>query len=320
MVAISACQLGEESNFFQRLAKSAHTILIQGPSGSGKTHLARRIHELSPRRLEPLVVVNLATLNENLIESELFGHDKGAFSGATQKRVGRVESAGTGTIFLDEIGELSLSVQTRLLQLLNERVYSPVGSNRLIHAEARFICATNRDLATMVAAGSFRRDLFFRVNSFIIQQPALAGNQQRISQLVEYWRRTKAPDINIHPEVLNVLYDYNWPGNIRELYGVLDYAALISGESELRACHLPPLDTTATLSKITNPEIRFPVLYQSAKAEFERNYLRSVLQKFNGKINLTARETQLSKVTLIDKIKKHGIDVNSIRYSAYATK
>src|SRR3990167_1431203 len=162
-------------NFVPQLAKiaaSESTILITGPTGTGKSCLAEKIHLASPRRSGRFVAINLATLNENLIESELFGHERGAFSGANLRRLGKLESAAGGSVFLDEIGELSPAMQTRLLEMLNSKVISPVGSNRVVRLDVRIIAATNRELAGMVERGEFRADLFFRINTFQVELPA----------------------------------------------------------------------------------------------------------------------------------------------------
>jgi DNA-binding NtrC family response regulator len=310
-------------SFVRRLAETSHTVLITGRTGTGKSHLAREIHEASPRRNGRFVTINLATLSENLIESELFGHEKGAFSGADSRRIGKLESANGGTAFLDEIGELPPRLQTKLLEALNSHVISPVGSNREVALNLRVVAATNRDLPKMVAAGEFREDLYFRVNTFQVELPSLASVPERIPALAERFAREAAarqgrPHDGLSPDLLRELRCLPWPGNVRELKNCLEFAVAMSPGGALGPESLPPY-LRGPAPAAAPAAFPFPNDYREAKSHFERVYLREVLRRFDGRINVTARETGLSKVTLLEKIRRYGIDVHRIRYAAHAT-
>lgn len=305
-----------------RLAATDNTLLITGRTGTGKSHLAKQIHAMSPRRAGRFVAVNLATLSENLIESELFGHERGAFSGADTKRIGKLESAAGGTIFLDEIGELSLRLQTKLLEALNSFTISPVGSNREIPLNIRIITATNRDLSTMVKKGEFREDLFFRVNTFQIHLPDLAADPARISDLAakfasEAAKAQNRPFEGVAAEAVETLKNYGWPGNVRELKNAMEFAVAMNGEGPISPESLPPLVRTGSRTPLGDQAVIFPTDYREAKSHFERTYLEEVLYRFDGKINITARRSGLSKVTLIDKIRRYEIDIPAIKYRAH---
>ena len=308
----------------QRLAATDGTILITGRTGSGKTHLARQLHGMSRRRNGKFMAINLATLSENLIESELFGHERGAFSGADQRRTGKLEVANGGTVFLDEIGELPLRIQTKLLEALNSRTISPVGSNREIQLDVRIITATNKDLPVEVARGNFREDLYFRLNTFEIRMPELAENPERILELAESFlkenaRQSQRPYPGMSPLFVEALRKYRWPGNVRELKNAMEYALALSGDDALDPESLPAYvrESRQEVKLASTPAHFFPTDFREAKAHFERTYLREILARFGGRVNVTARETGLSKVTLIDKIRRYQIDVPAIKYEAH---
>jgi DNA-binding NtrC family response regulator len=311
--------------FTRKLAESPHTVLITGRTGTGKSYLARAMHEASPRREGRFVTINLATLSENLIESELFGHEKGAFSGAETRRIGKLESANGGTAFLDEIGELSPRLQTKLLEALNSHVVSPVGSNREVELNLRVIAATNRDLRKMVSRGEFREDLYFRINTFQIELPDLASLPARIPELAATFATAAAARqgksyLGMSEEFLRELGSFGWPGNVRELKNSLEFAIAMSPNGYLSPDCLPPYLRAGTAGKVGASEAgyRFPNDYREAKSGFERSYLTEVLRRFEGRINQTAKESGLSKVTLIEKIRRYDIDVKRIKLEAYA--
>lgn len=309
----------------RKIAATDNTILITGRTGTGKSHLAKKIHLASPRRAGKFVAVNLATLSENLLESELFGHEKGAFSGADARRMGKLELANGGTVFLDEIGELAPRVQTKLLEALNSHIISPVGSNREIQLNCRIITATNRSLKEMVNAGEFREDLYFRVNTFQFHLADLQEEPARIVPLAEEFAKSAAASQNkeylgMQEAFRSELESYPWPGNVRELKNAMEFAVAMSVGDLLGMECLPPYMRAArngSDSKVKALISAFPSDYREAKLSFERTYLQEILLRFEGKINLTAKKTGLSKVTLIDKIRRYEIDIPSIKYKAH---
>ena len=220
-------------NMAGRVASSRATVLIQGESGTGKELLARLIHNLSPRSEKPMIVVNCGALPESLLESELFGYEKGAFTGANTRRIGRFEEADGGTIFLDEIGEMSLPVQVKLLRFLQEREFQRLGGNRTIHSDVRIISATNQDLEARVKEGSFREDLFYRINVVVMFIPPLVERKEDIPMLIEHFLDHFAVENgkvieNLSSEAKDLLLKYDYPGNVRELENIIERAVVIS--------------------------------------------------------------------------------------------
>ncbi len=307
----------------KRIAATDNTILITGRTGTGKSHLAREIHEQSARKNGRFVTINLATLSENLIESELFGHEKGAFSGADTRRIGKLESANGGTAFLDEIGELSLKLQTKLLEALNSFTITPVGSNREVALNVRVITATNKNLQAMVKEGTFREDLFFRLNTFQTHLPDLSDDPAKIPALAEQFaikaaQNQNRPYFGMEAAFIVELQNYGWPGNVRELKNAMEFAVAMSGDGLIGCDCLPPyVKTNAVSAPLLDLAVHFPTDYREAKNYFERTYLKEILFRFEGKINLTAKRTGISKVTLIDKIRRHEIDIPTIKYQSH---
>ena len=223
----------------ETVAPTESTVLIYGETGTGKELVARALHNLSPRRSNAFVKVNCAAIPAGLLESELFGHEKGAFTGAIAQRIGRFELANRGSIFLDEIGDVSLELQPKLLRVLQEREFERLGNSRTLRTDARLIAATNRDLAAMVMEQKFRSDLFYRLNVFPIRVPPLRERREDIPTLVCYFLLKFARHMNkriesIASETMNALCNYHWPGNIRELQNVLERAVILSSGSVLR--------------------------------------------------------------------------------------
>jgi len=243
-IIYKSAQMVELINMASRVAASRASVLIQGESGTGKELLARLIHQLSPRVHKPIIVVNCGALQENLLESELFGHEKGAYTGASSRRIGRFEEADGGTLFLDEIGELSPSIQVKLLRFLQEREISRLGSNTNISVDVRIISATNRDLDTEVKEGTFREDLFYRLKVVTISIPPLRERKEDLPALIDHFMekfaRENGKNIQgITAEARDLLLKYNYPGNVRELVNIMERAVVIARDDYITVTDLP---------------------------------------------------------------------------------
>ncbi len=231
-------------NMAGRVAASRATVLLQGESGTGKELLARLIHNLSPRSARPIIAVNCGALHENLLESELFGHEKGAFTGATARRIGRFEEADGGTLFLDEIGELSPAVQVKLLRFLQEHEFQRLGGNQTLRTDVRVISATNRDLEQRVKEGAFREDLFYRLNVVMMSIPPLRERKEDIPPLIDHFLKRYAEENGkeiegLSSEAQDVLLKYDYPGNVRELENIIERAVVIARDAVISVEDLP---------------------------------------------------------------------------------
>jgi DNA-binding NtrC family response regulator len=294
--------MAEVQRLVREVAATATTVLLQGESGTGKELVARAIHWYSPRREGPFIAVNCAAIPENLLESELFGHEKGAFTGASAVRRGKFELAQGGTLFLDEIGELPLSLQAKLLRVLQERRFERVGGSRELTAELRVITATNRDLAVEVREKRFREDLFYRLNVFPILLPPLRRRIDILPDLVDYFirrfaRLTGKGVAGISAEALACLCRYRWPGNIRELQNVIERAVIL-GQGRLGVAQLPEA-LAAPPANESGPE---PLL-----AELERRAIGDALDSCGGNRRLAAEKLGISKRTLQYRLKRYGL-------------
>jgi DNA-binding NtrC family response regulator len=283
-------------SFASKVATTDATVLISGETGTGKELLARAVHRSSPRSREPFVAVACSSLPETLIESELFGHERGAFTGAGVARRGRFEAAERGTIFLDEIGELSLNMQVKLLRVLQERTFERLGSNQQRTMEARIICATNRDLTELVKAGSFRADLYYRLNTIEIKLPPLRERRDDImvlsySFLQNYAERHRRPAHRISAAAMAAFQEYAWPGNIRELQNAIERAVVVCDGPEIRIEHLPSQfaawDTDLEDSSF-DEEVR----------AFKRRLIRRVLLAFDNNKLQAARSLKIARSSL----------------------
>lgn len=288
------------------IASSPSTVLILGETGTGKELVARTIHSLSPRNQGPFIAVNCGALPDTLLESELFGYKTGAFTGAHKDKPGRFALAGGGSIFLDEIGEVSPALQVRLLRVLQERTYEPLGATRSEEADVRVIVATNKDLAEEVRRGRFREDLYYRVNVMRVELPPLRRRKEDIPFLVEQFvarfNGLQQKSIQgIAVEALSLLMAYDWPGNIRELENVIERAFILCNEGLIGISHLPGELTAHELTAGVDADVRFAhdiLDAQAIRAALERNAFNRLA---------AARELGIHKTTLFRRIKKLGI-------------
>jgi Nif-specific regulatory protein len=299
----------------QQVAKSDTTVLIRGESGTGKELVAHAIHYASPRREGSFVKVNCAALNENLLESELFGHEKGAFTGATQTRMGRLEEANDGTIFLDEIGEFSLTMQAKLLRVLQEGEFQRVGSNKTIKTNARVIVATNRDLEKALESDNFREDLYYRINVFPIFMPPLRDRKDDILLLADhfvniYAKKSDKDVRRVSTPAINMMVSYHWPGNVRELENCIERAILLSTDGVIHGHHLPPTLQTSEASGTAGTGS-----LEERTNLFERDLIVDALKRSGGNLAATARELRTTPRIIRYKVKTLGIDYKRYKNS-----
>lgn len=317
--------------FIDKLARVDTSVLVRGESGTGKELVARAIHMNGPRKDERFVAVNCSAIPEALIESEFFGHEKGAFTGAESRKIGKFQFADGGTLFLDEIGDISPSLQVKLLRALQEQRFTPVGSNRELEVNVRIIAATNRNLEEMIKKGEFREDLFYRLNVLPIYLPPLRERKDDVLALVEHFLQKFNATygnkvLGLAPETRELMMKYNWPGNIRELENVMEHSFVIESGEYLTPSSLP--DSIRGLSRSVGksaiaadninrnsddePDLTFAIDlknldFQSQKEEFEKHFIISALKVFNGKINQTALHANIPKKTLLRKLEKYGL-------------
>lgn len=295
-----------------QVSASDTTVLIRGESGTGKELVAHAIHYSSPRAKGPFIRVNCAALNENLLESELFGHEKGAFTGALQARKGRIEEADGGTLFLDEIGDFSPITQVKLLRVLQERQFERVGSNQAIKTNTRIIVATNRDLEAAVKDESFRQDLYYRINVFPIFLPPLRDRKDDILLLADYfvelYRKKMTKDVRrISTPAINMMVAYHWPGNVRELENCIERAVLLSSDGVIHGHNLPPsLQTSDASDTIGTGSLKDRV------SLFERDIIVDGLKRNSG--NLAAAARDLGTTSRIIRYKVKELDINYRKY------
>ncbi|MBX3302879.1 MAG: sigma-54-dependent Fis family transcriptional regulator [Nitrospira sp.] len=306
--------------FVQKVADSDSTVMIQGESGTGKELVARMLHFNSLRRDRPLVPVNCGAIPENLLESELFGHEKGAFTGATHARMGRFELAHGGTIFLDEIGEMSLPLQVKLLRVLQEREFERVGGNRTIHVDVRIIAATNQDLETMVEEKRFRRDLFYRLNVIPMVIPPLRERRTDIPLLIDHFlnrfNQSKHTEVvGLDDEARRLLTEYDWPGNIRELENMMERLVVLKKQGLLSSQDLPQkISRRSMIPELKEQFIRLSEdgIHLSREVEqYEKHLIMEALKKANGVTSRAAELLHLNRTTLVEKLKRKGVDPRS---------
>ncbi len=316
----------------EKVARVDSAVLVLGESGTGKELVARAIHLNSPRKDERFVAINCSAIPENLIESELFGHERGAFTGADSRKIGKFQFADGGTLFLDEIGDITPALQVKLLRVLQEKRFIPVGSNREIESNVRIIAATNRNLEEMVAEGKFREDLFYRLNVLPIHLPPLKARKEDIAPLarhfLEKFNSTYGQKISkITDEAERALQSYDWPGNIRQLENVIEHAFVIESNGELTLQSLPDTIKGRTresslsiqpVDKEGGEDLTFfidksKLDFQLQKEEFEKHFIISALKVFNGRINQTALQANIPKKTLLRKLEKYGLSAKDFK-------
>jgi len=286
-------------------------ILITGENGTGKELVARTIHQLSPRANQPLIAVNCAAIPEELIESELFGHEKGAFSGATTKKIGRFEMANNGTIFLDEIGDMSLKTQSKILRVLQEQKFHRVGGSRTLSVNVRVIAASNKGLEEEIEKGSFREDLYHRLNVIPINVPALRQRREDIPLLVDIFLAESAKQNQItgkklNPKALNLLCSYPWPGNVRELKNLLERLTIMVKKDIIEETDLPDSYYPGRIKRQELLEPQFLLMddFKEAKKTFEKEFIQKKLLLNNSNITKTAKAIGVGRSYLYKKIKK----------------
>lgn len=316
-------------SLLEKISPSLATIIIEGETGTGKELVAKAIHASSHRKNKPFVVFDCSAVTPTLIESELFGHEKGAFTGAIKQRKGAFEAAYGGTVFLDEIGELSLDLQPKLLRALEQREIKRVGSNEKIPLDVRVICATNRDLKQEVQDGNFREDLYYRLSVVKVHLPPLRERPEDIPLIIkkflEHSKFNKLPDGAlkvrlVEDEALKMLQRYQWPGNVRELANIVERTVSMAEGDTITASHLsyvfqevdPLLDSTPELG--VNIEVDTSMPFKEAKQKivenFEKDYLEELLKKYNYNVSKASREAKIDRKHLRNLIKKYNIEVN----------
>ena len=306
----NSSQMATVFNYIKKVAPSDTSVLILGESGTGKEKIAQSIHALSPRKDKPLIILNCGAIPENLAESIFFGHEKGAFTGALEKRIGKFELADGGTIFLDEIGELPMALQVKLLRVLQERNIERVGGFSPLNVDVRIIAATNKNLEHEVAAGRFRMDLYYRLHVFPILVPALRSRKEDIPELADHFIKMYSERANNKPIpvlssfALQQLINYNWPGNIRELEHVIQRTLLLAEENTIKTIEFSP--------SLLNPQEQSPQSFSiKTILENERDYIMYVLKKCNGKVSGAGGAAEILDInpsTLTSRIKKLEIN------------
>lgn len=295
-------QIKKIMEMVENVAQTDATVLIRGESGTGKELIAQAIHIKSNRRYFPIISINCGGLSEGLLESELFGHEKGAFTGAQYKRKGKLEMANGGTIFFDEVGNIPLKMQMDLLRVIETKQFTPLGSNKVIHVDFRVIAATNTDLEKAVAEKRFREDFYYRLNVFSIEIPPLRERVQDIPLLANYFLKKYARSMNknvteVSPEAMKILTQYEWPGNIRELRNTIERALVVVGKKN----RIEPEDIN--LPRASRSE------YQEATSleELEKLHIQRILEQTNWNITRAAEILKIDRVTLYNKIKKYNL-------------
>ena len=297
----------------QTVASAASTILITGETGTGKEVVARAIHHASPRRAQRFVAINCSAIPENLLEAELFGHARGAFTGAIANRQGRLEQAHRGTLFLDEVGTMSMALQMKLLRVLQEREFERVGESQTIKVDVRVIAATNADLSKMVAEGTFREDLYYRLHVIPVTLPPLRDRKEDVSLLVQHFLQKYCgelgrPVMTVSQPALRCLMAYAWPGNVRQLENAMERAvALSGGRTQVEVSDLPPDIQSASEGEPFLLGLRLPddgISFESFIGSIEREVIRRALERTGGNKAAAAQVLNMKRTTLVEKLKR----------------
>ncbi len=304
------------TDLIERIAPLPSTVLIEGESGTGKELIAKELHRSSPRSGNRFVAFNCAVIPEQLLESELFGHEQGAFTGASSRKLGYFEAAQGGTIFLDEIGEMSVDLQAKLLRVLQERSFRRVGGVQEISTDVRVIAATNRDLEREAAEGRFRKDLYYRINVVKIEVPPLRERTQDIPLLAQHFVNKYASEFGkevtgVDLQVLERFLHYRWEGNVRELQNVIERAVAVTNTREIGVVDLPDQFLAEDFPLRSNNEFK---PYQAAKSDFELEYLTLAMEQADGNIALASRLAGISRQNLYEKLARHGIEQSRFRH------
>jgi PAS domain S-box-containing protein len=304
-------------DLIEKAAQSDAAVIIHGESGTGKELVAHAIHRLGPRHARPFVQINCAAFNESLLESELFGHVRGAFTGAHRHRIGRFEEARDGDLFLDEVGDIPLPTQVKLLRVLETRQFERVGDNQPLPMNARLISATNQDLEQRIAAGQFRRDFFYRINVIPLRVPPLRERREDIPRLVDHFvdrlRRRNDRDIpGVTPEALAALSAHDWPGNVRELRSVLEYAFVVCQQGPIGREHLPELHAAGPGAGSSAGSADAATAHLSAAERDQRAELIAALDACAGNKSATARQLGVTRATVLNRMRKYGLDLQKV--------
>lgn len=300
-------KMKEILSILEDVAKTNANVLLLGESGVGKEVIAQKIHEMSDRAKMPFIAINCQYFPSNLLESELFGHEKGAFTGANEKRIGRFEEANGGTIFLDEIGEISNDIQVKFLRVLENRTIERLGSNKQIPVDFRLISATNRDLVKEVKNNNFREDLFYRINTITIEIPPLRERKEDLEDMIYFFidifKEELKKDIKeIDSDTLRFLLNYDYPGNIRELKNIVERLVVLSKNGVLKMDNFGALNYSIKENKVNRPVTP----YEVAKEEFEKEYFYNALKQYDFNVTKTADAIGISRRQLINKINKYN--------------
>ena len=294
----------------KKVAKTDATVLIQGESGTGKELVARAIHDRSPRSSHSLIPVNCGAIPETLLESEIFGHEKGAFTGAVIRKHGLFEIANDGTIFLDEIGEMSFFLQVKLLRILETGAFRRIGDTRDLSVNVRVIASTNKDLKSAVERKEFREDLYYRLNVFPIVLPPLRERKEDIPLLVEWFlkkHKLTEKNMRVSDDVLEAFSKYNWPGNVRELENVIERAAILSLGREITIDHLP-IEVRYSDDSMFYGGGTYDKSFKEAKVEFEKTYLKKLLERTSYDIARASKFAKVTRAYVYEMLKKYNID------------